>query len=122
MKIQSRFFVLFLVAFTFVSTHSWAQSYSLGPATEPEASQDAHRLGEEIQTNQPVVTEAQKGANRSLDAMHWTAVNVHGQSQLVPVVSKRLLDDSKEVPFTIRIDKSVEEPMKALDKPAAQRL
>ncbi|WP_248480373.1 hypothetical protein [Spirosoma liriopis] len=92
------------------------------PKSESESSQDAHRLGEETQTNQPVVTEAQKGANRSIDAMHWTAVGLNQPSQFAPAVSKPLLDTPKEVPFTLRIDKSVEKPLKTMKKPADQRL
>ena len=122
MKTQPKLFVLFLFLSTFISARSWAQINSIQPKHELEASQDAHWLGEEIQTSQPVITQAEKGSNRSIDAMHWTAVDISQRNQFVPALNNQPIVSPKLAPLGIRTDKQVKESAISTDKPTDRRL
>lgn len=122
MKIHSTVFVLFLFTFTFLSTRTWAQASSVQPKEELAASQDARWLGEEIQRNQPVISEALKADNRSTDAMHWTAISVNQQIQSSLLVSKQSIGNPKVVPARISSYKQVDKPNTAVGKPVNHSL
>lgn len=122
MKIQSGVFVLFLVSFSTLSTHTWAQTFSIQPQTEQEASQEAHMFSQETQWSQALISEAQKAEHRSSDALHWTAVGTNQKNQFVPTVSQRPIDTPRVSPFGIDIDKPVEKPITTMKKSADDRL
>lgn len=116
MKIQSLVFALFLVAFTFISTRSRAQQYSIRPESELEASLVAHQFGELVRSSQLVISEAQKADYRSIDAMHWTVVGVNRQSQSLPTVKQQPVNSEKVFPSGVSIYKPVKRPIRLTEK------
>ena len=122
MKLQSTIFVLFLSTTSFFSTRSWAQSNRFQPITELEASQDAHRLGQEVQRNQPAISEAQKRENHSTNAMHWTAVGVKQPSQSLAIVNQQPINTPKSAPAAISNYQQVNKPITTIEKPGTRSL
>ncbi|MBD2699987.1 hypothetical protein IC229_05030 [Spirosoma sp. BT702] len=76
MKLQLSTFVLFLVAAALDSTPSLAQTNSIQPQSELEASREANQLSEEVRRSELHTSEVQKGKNHSADAMHWNFISV----------------------------------------------
>lgn len=122
MKIQSKIFVLFLFTVSLVSTRTWAQTAGTQPKHELDASRDTRWLEEEIQRNQPVVSEAQIAEKRSNDALHWTAAEVNQRSQYRSAVSTKPVRSQKMASTESSVYKQVIEPIKTMKKPANHSL